>query len=450
MIRQLKYKYLSTFKSDFIRSAATLATGTVISQVIPLLIAPVIARLFLPADYAVLAAYGAVTLLFTIIATGMFDAAIILDHDDAQAANTGALAILITLLITALSMLVSLFFHSTIARFMGVESVAIWLYFLPVSVLLFGFSQTMTVWNNRLGRYKRLASNKVYLTVITNGISLSLGFLGFHAQGLIISLIAGQAVTFGILCAQTLRTDRNLIAHVSWAGIRRSWELHKDFPKYNMPQGFLDAFKDSGMVWIISFYFGSQALGAFSFAKSIIMRPLQVIGSSVSQVFYQRSTKLYYETGNLAGLAYKTFLSLSAIGLPFALCMFFFGESLFRVVFGNAWTEAGRLSELMVAWLLVGFVASPFGNIPLILKRQKEFFLWSLAYSLVPIVIIFIAGYSGLSLHAAVLWFSLSSLVIMTFILLWVRSITLQSTHTKATPVIHDIETVTPSTKEIH
>lgn len=421
MIRALRSKYSGFSQNDFIKSVATLATGTVISQVIPLLLAPLISRLYHPSDYAVLATYGAVTAMLTIISTGMFDAALMLDKDDASALNTGALALLITLGVTLLSLIIMLAFSGHIARFMGNADLGHWLYLVPMTIFFHGCYQTFNVWNNRKQRYKRLASNRIIMTAITTGLTLVLGYWGFHERGLIISLIAGQAISFVLLSAQTVMMDKLSFGQISFAGIRHSLQLHKDFPRYNMPQGFLDAFKESSLTWIISIYFGNVALGSFSFAKSIIMRPLQVIGSSVSQVFYQRASAIYNDTGNILSISKKTFTNLLLMGLPFALVVLLLGKAIFGIVFGSDWAGAGQFAQILILWLLLAFVGSAISSIPLILQKQKNYFLWSILMNLCPVLVLFLAAVSGGGMLLSMSLYSLTNVIFYLSIFAWIR-----------------------------
>lgn len=423
MIRTFRSKFNILSQNDFVKSVTTLATGTVISQILPLLVSPLIARLYLPTDYAILAAYTAVTSLLTIVSTGMFDSALMLDKEDEDAVNTGAIAIIITTSLTFLSFVGLVVFSGNMASFMGNNALSSWLYFAPLTVFFYGSYQTLNIWNNRKGRYKRLATNKIIMTATTTSITIILGFSGFHREGLIISMIAGQILSFTILLFQTLKTDGSMLNSISILKVKQSFQKHKDFPRYNMPQGFLDVLKDSTLVWVISFYFGSIALGSFSFAKTILMRPLQIINSAVSQVFYQRASKIFNETSDLKNISRRTFLALVYIGLPFAILVFFLGDVIFKFVFGAEWEQAGGYSQILIFWLLISFVASPLGNVPIIYKKQKIFFLWSIVNSVIPIIMILLTGLMHGTVHQAIFAYSVSNFIIMLLILLWIRNI---------------------------
>lgn len=429
MVRIFKKKISKLYKNDFIKSAFTLVTGTGISQIIPLIISPIIARLYVPADYAVLAAYTSVTILLTIVATGMYDAALMLDKNDRDAVNTAAAAVTITIATTLIACLLMLLFKNRIAKFTGNEDVSFWLYLVPVTVFCSGIYQTLNVWNNRKARYKRLASNRVIMTTITSSVTLALGLLHFHEKGLLISLIIGQIGALLILSLQTFYNDRVLLGQISRFEINQSFKRHKDFPKYNMPQGFLDGIKESSTVWIISVFYGANALGSFSFAKSILMRPLQIIGNSVSQVFYQKASSIYNSTGDIYNFSKRTFITLFAIGFPFTITIIFFGKEIFDFVFSAQWVDAGILSQILILWLLFSFVGSAISTIPLILRKQKQFFFWAIAFNCLPVIVLFILSRMDFNIFFSITSFTLTSVVIYILVFNWMRTLLKKNRH---------------------
>jgi O-antigen/teichoic acid export membrane protein len=404
--------------NEFLKGATTLASGTIISQVIPFIIAPVVSRLYSPSDYALLASFSAITALFVVFATGMYDSALMIDKTDDNAVNTGSLAILLTVIVSSISLV--LIFILKLFNIKEIESVGYWIFLIPLSILFQGGYQTFNVWNNRKGRYKRLANNRIITSTITAAATVLFGYYKMNGVGLLLSLILGQVLSFLILSIQTYKEDHQVFKHISKQKVKESLIEHKDFPLYNLPQGFLDSFKESSLVWIISFYFGPTTLGAFSFAKSIIMRPLQIINGAVGQVFYQRASNTYNNDGDLITLSKKTFKTLLFIGFPFTLIIFFFGQIIFTVIFGEQWQQAGSFAENLILWLFISFIASPFGSIPIILKQQKNFFKWSILYNVFPILTIYIFSIKTENLMNSIIGYVVSNIIIMITILIWI------------------------------
>jgi O-antigen/teichoic acid export membrane protein len=366
------------FKSDFVVNVSTLMSGAVISQIIPFLVAPVISRLYFPEDYAVVAAYDSITVLFTIVATGMYSSALMIDKTDKEAFNTAGAAFMATLTITAISILIFFIFNKSIARLTGNENITFWLYLIPLTIFFTGSYQTLSMWNNRLKRYKRLATNKILQTIVTSGATVGLGILSYRSSGLMISLLIGQMFAFGVLLYQTMNNDRALLKEINMKGILTSFKRHKDFPKYNMPQGFLDGFRESSIVFIISNYFGSVVVGSYSFAISMLNKPLQILGEAYRQVFFQKASTTYNENGNIWNFTKRSSIIITTVTLPFFLIILFWGSDIFTFLFGVNWTQAGIIAQLLSIWVFFKFISSPLSSIPVIYQKQKVFFVYGI------------------------------------------------------------------------
>jgi O-antigen/teichoic acid export membrane protein len=110
--------------------------------------------------------------------------------------------------------------------------------------------------------------------------------------------------------------------------------------------------------------------------------PLILIGTTIGQVFYNRCAEMINRGERITDLLKRTIWVLFALSiLPFGL-LFFFGEDLFSVVFGEQWVTSGRYSEIMSCWLMLNFIMSPVSHIPLLLNRQKEYFFIGLTSSI--------------------------------------------------------------------
>ncbi len=416
----------SMWRSDFFRHAGTLAGGVGLAQAIPFLLSPVISRLYYPADYALLAAYTSITLLLSIVATGMYSHALMIDRTDEKAVNTAMASFLVTGGTALLSLAAVLLFREPLAQLTGNVRVLEWLFFLPLTVLFAGGSQTLLVWNNRQKQYRRLAVNRVVQAATLTAVTITLGLLGYRHSGLLIGLLSGQGAAFVVLLAQTWRGEHKMLQAVSKTEVGDSFRIHKDFPKYNMPQGFLDGFRDSGILIILSNFFGAAVLGSYSFAMSILNKPLQIIGQPVNQVFYQQAADLHKGGQSFAPLAHKTALLLLLLFVPLLIIFLGWGDTVFTFVFGEHWTVAGRYASILIVWMLFRFVTSPLSSIPLILNRQRTFFYFGAANNISLPLALFLCGLTGNSAVAGLLTLTVLGSLHMMAQIIWILHISRQ------------------------
>ena len=163
-------------KSEFSRNVVTLLTGTIIAQALPIAIAPILTRIYSPADFGVFALYMAIATIASVFATGRYELAVMLPENEDDAINLVALSIVIALTLTLISLILILIFNQQIAKILGNPKIDNWLYFIPVAVMLTGVYQTLYYWNNRNKKYQLLALSRV----TQNGtISITQTLLGY-------------------------------------------------------------------------------------------------------------------------------------------------------------------------------------------------------------------------------------------------------------------------------
>ncbi|MBL4658377.1 MAG: hypothetical protein JKX73_10275 [Flavobacteriales bacterium] len=56
----------------------------------------------------------------------------------------------------------------------------------------------------------------------------------------------------------------------------------------------------------------------------------------------------------------------------------YFGDDLIQLVFNEKWADAGVFAQILAPWLFFNFLISPISQIPIIVNKQKEVFLFSL------------------------------------------------------------------------
>ena len=85
----------TTFKADVLR----LVSGTSLAQVISLLAAPILTRIYAPEAFGIAALFASITGILSVLACMRYELAIVLPDNDREAANLLAVCLVITFLI---------------------------------------------------------------------------------------------------------------------------------------------------------------------------------------------------------------------------------------------------------------------------------------------------------------------------------------------------------------
>lgn len=410
-------------KGGFLHNVLTLMTGTAIAQAIPILISPILTRLYTPADFGLLALYSSVVSMIAVIVTGRYELAVMLPDKDEDAANVGALSLGIAIVITLLSLLVIWLFNVGIARLLGRPELAKWLYLVPLSVFSLGIYQILNYWSTRRNQYRRLAMSRVTQSVANGGVTLGVGVNHWGVSGLIAGTLIGQVLSAGVLVQQAWQDFLKYKSSIRWQRMKDNGKVYQDFPKINSVHAFVDILQSSGVVFLMSSLFGSAVLGFYSFTLRILQAPLGLLGASVSQVFYQKASETYKNGGDLQALVKKTLLSLGVMALPIFLLLGFFAPELFGFVFGKQWREAGTYAQILAPWLFLNFIVSPISQVPIIVGEQKKNFLLAIIGNSVILCSIIYGGFVAHNIKTGFITLSTLISVYYVFVIAWLFKI---------------------------
>ena len=213
--------------------------------------------------------------------------------------------------------------------------------------------------------------SRVTQTAVSSLASLALGLVGYTKGGLIVGALAGQAATAAVLWYQCRADVRPLWSLVSKARLREVARAYDALPKANAPQALLEALRENAITVAIASLFGAAANGLFALAMRILKAPIQLVGISVSQVFFQRAAETRNAGGDLRRLTMKTMGTLALLSAPVFLAVAVFGPQGFAFVFGERWRMAGEYARLLTPWLFVWFVAFPVSWVPQVTGHQR-------------------------------------------------------------------------------
>ncbi|MCX6256295.1 MAG: oligosaccharide flippase family protein [Bacteroidia bacterium] len=99
------------FKTEFSKNVLTLLSGTAIAQAIPILISPVISRMYSPAEYGVYTAFFNILMIFGILANARYELAIVLPEKDEDAINLVAVGVFLSISLSLVLLVVIIFFN---------------------------------------------------------------------------------------------------------------------------------------------------------------------------------------------------------------------------------------------------------------------------------------------------------------------------------------------------
>lgn len=352
-------------KNSFARGVSVLVGGTAGAQLLTVLAAPLLTRLYAPEDFGLVAVYSGLLALIGVIASLRYELAIPLPADDQEAAHVVVLSLLIVLGMTALSALIFLFFGGPIATALGVPRLAGYFWLLPVGVLLAGAYTVFNYWTIRTKRFSTIADTKLRQASAT----LTIQLLGFKAGAvaLLLAQVAGRSVGGATLGKHALA--RPEFKKITSSGILKAAQRYRRFPIFTTWAGFINAAGHQLPPLMFAALFSAGAAGLYALAHRVLALPATIIGSAIGNVFLSHAAEARRE-GRLGPLFAKVQDKLAQIGMPPALVLIVAGPELFALFFGMEWRQAGEFAQWLALPLFAGFVASPLSMIFSISDKQ--------------------------------------------------------------------------------
>lgn len=381
------------FKTDFLKNVFLLASGTTIAQAIPILVSPILTRIYSPESFGIFSVYLGLISVLSVVASARYELAIVLPEKDEDAINLVALCLFIVFCFSLMVLFVSLVFKSLIVNLLGNEGISKYLQLVSLSIFLIGIYQIFNNWLIRTKKFKIISAGKIGQAISNSVAKLTFGLLQMRDSGLILGDIVGQAVILILIFKQSFKNVKDIISKVSIKSIKSNFLHYSNFPKFYLITAILDSFTVSYPIFVISRNYGSEPTGYFGLMSRIISIPSTIIATAVSQVYFQKIVELKNNNKNIKQFVIKTMFFLFLIALPICLILFIVGPFLFKVVFGEKWVQAGEYASILSFAFLVRFVASPLSMIFVGLEKVKVGACWQLLCFFTTIVTLYFAKF---------------------------------------------------------
>ena len=361
MIKFIKNILHEIMHSQYVKNLFVLTTGVGLSQLIPLLLLPILTRFFSPAEFGVLALFLAVIQLLSIIATFRLEMAVLLPKKDSDAAILCLISFFILLTSVLLISLIFLILSvcgvldsikNTLFNNNVHELGAYLIYLFPLGVLFMGCYNILYFWSNRLELYKNMTCSHLAHSFLSTPLAIMLSFSSLQ----FIALILGQIIGRFFACLLLIRSFFNIIGEISDSGfINKSKELlskYRKFIFFETPHSILNFISQKYIIAFFTAFFGLLTVGVFDLADKILGKPLGVISNSFKTVFYKRLTT----AKDKLSIFKKSILLMTVISLLLTTPFYLIPDTFFVLLLGQEWSDVGKYIQLICPLLFSRFI----------------------------------------------------------------------------------------------
>jgi O-antigen/teichoic acid export membrane protein len=376
-------------------------SSSALTSLITIALSPLVSRIYTTNAFGIYAIIFATASILSELVTLKYERAILLPEKNEDAISVFWLSTILALLFSIGLYIPIYFFEETILNFHNVEK-SLLIYLLPIISFVLASNVCIVNLIIKLKYYNLMTSNRIYISILLNGLIILLGYLKFEEFGLIISytlsnLFSSVLLIIGIYKKHQIFTFKlNQLKY--WA------KRYLNFPKFYIPSVAVESFAFNLPNFVFMRIIGASFLGNYNMSNRIVSTPMSLIGNAIRTVFNQTIAEAYAAKKTHLKIFKENFYRLLFIAIIPVTIIFIWGPQLFSFVFGNNWYDAGIIARYLAPVFLFRFVTSPLSSVLTIYEKLNidlmiqifttlslaiSFYtLWKLGYNTYPFYLI--------------------------------------------------------------
>lgn len=367
----------------FDRSHGSFIASTAFVQLLPLISAPIVMRLYSPSAWGTYAVFSAVATIAGATVTLALHNAILIEKEARRAASIGLLSFLLCVFNSILIGLCLLLAPDAwLASALG-AAVIDFLPFLAIAVLLSGCFLTAYTWLVRVGDFGLLARSKLVQGVSIVFVQIGTGMTQLGPLGLILANIVGFGLGLLVLMPRCVAGWRENAGEWHMGEIGRLTSRHKGLVLYSVPANLINSLGSQLPELLINRFFGVAMVGQYSLANRIVNQPLSLIATSVQDIFRQKASEEIRMSSNCVNTFKRFGLFLTIVSILIVVPLVLFGPAVFKLAFGSEWRDAGVLVQALAFLIALRFISSPLSYVWILKGRQGLDMLWQFGLLLI-------------------------------------------------------------------
>ncbi len=365
-------------ESNFPKKVITLSIGTIGSQIVIISSTPILTRIYAPEDFGGFTIFFSIVSVLSLFATGRYELGIVLAKSNKDAIGIASLSFFLSILFSISCFLFLLIFSNYINEHGNFKKIYEYWYLIPNAVAIVSFYQIATYYHLRLEDYKKISINRMVQSITSSLFQITLGIFSFGIFGLIFGYIFGYILGLFLFVKNELFVSY-LLKLACYKRLMVLSRKYSRFPKYELPQSFIDSFHNYGVYFIIGYFYPVSKVGLFALSMRIALLPSSVIGGAMANVFYSSVSK---DKGNLYLLTIRLIKKMVVFSACLYMLLFITAEFVVSFVFGEEWRNSGLIIKYLCFWLFLRFISSPISTIPLLINKQSTFLLFGITYNI--------------------------------------------------------------------
>lgn len=400
-------------QDSFLRNISVLASGHVVAQMVNILSAPVMSRIFSVEEFGVYAIFTSVYTILSALLNGKYEMAVVVEKDDRSAGLLLKTCILLGFILILPAAAVVLPYLKTTELWGSPGIVIVFMLTLWVASVCGNAVHSLSNYMNRYNLYRAMSMSMVLYASSYTILSILLKVVWKVENGMLygyaFSLVVQSAFLYGVARKKTPLSQ----AKGGRKDILFLLKKYVRFPLYTVISHLMNNLSVQAPTLMLTNLYGVQTAGSYGMAYKIVGLPMTIMGKSCSTVYLKDASQAFNsgnmeEVKKLTGEVYRRLLKIALLPL---FLLTFYGDFLFRWVLGEQWAEAGRMAQYLSVYMIFMFVSSPITGIWYVMKKQHISLIVNTILLLVRVGSILLGSWLFTDIFMVILLFSFTGTV---------------------------------------
>lgn len=390
MLSRLKAKLFAGESGNVFKGMLTLLIGAGLARIVGLISIPILARIYSPEDYGVLALYTSFIAILTPIMTLRYVQAIPLPKNDIVAFNLFALCFKLIAFFSIIVAIVLALFGKSILAWFNMEALMPWRWLIVLGATGAALNELFSLWATRKRQYKTISKTQFTQSFIGSIAKIGLGLMGFKPLGMIVGQFLSQSTGVGIFVKDAKKDFKAYLPRVQYSKEKFVANYYKEFVWFRLPSQFLMVLGTQAPIMMMAALYSKETTGQLSLAMMALAMPVSLIGGAMSKAYFAEIAVLgKNKITEIKKITISTQKRLFAIGLPSTIVAVLLAKPMFILVFGKEWAEAGVFAAVLAPFILLQFTSSPLVQALNIVGSQMSFLIINIIRTLIFLALYF-------------------------------------------------------------
>jgi len=341
-MKYLKNRLKYLFSLSLVKDSIKLSSSNVLLFFIPLIVTPILSRIYTPYDYGELGIFTSIYIIINYIIFLSYDNAIIQTNSRSEIPNLIILCIIIAFVIISL---ISFTFY--VGNKLQLDFFSIYpRYDLLIIFLIFSTILNLaTAIANRFELFTAMSISNISNGLFQATLRVAFGVIIIFKNGLILGTVIANMFAAIILLLLIIPILKKISwDKISFLKIIELLKRYKKFPLYDAPSNLLNFSVGQLTIIILTFYYSTQDIGCFSMITQFVLLPVSFIGSAISKVYYRKISSLGDNINELRIITLQVSKIIALMCLLPALFLILGGDKMIIWFLGDRWASAGNIA----------------------------------------------------------------------------------------------------------